>query len=599
MPDTNTSTVPARIDALRAELASRGLDAFIVPRFDAHQGEYVAPRDERLAWVTGFSGSAGVAIVTATTVAMFVDGRYTVQVSKQCSGSLFEHHHLFDAPPETWIADQVATGTVIGFDPMHIPPSWYRRFKDAAESVGAQLTATDDNPIDAIWTDQPAPPTGEISTFPLQFAGKKVADKQADLLAAMEDAEAIIAIETQPDNIAWFLNVRGGDVAYNPIPHSFLLIEADGDVIWFVDQAKFADDVRDALPDHLAVQPMEAFLTTLQERIGSGDRVMFDPDFTSAAILLAVEAAGAIAVEKSSPLTLTKAVKNETELNGLRACHIRDGVAWTEFSAWLTSAVPARAAANDPLTERGVEDKILEFRQPQPGFIYESFKTISAAAGNAAMCHYATTETDNALVLPDQPYLIDSGGQYVTGTTDATRSLSFGQTPDRYEEAYTAVYKAFHALATLRFPKGTQGHHIDAICRRPLWDLGLDYDHGTGHGIGHFLSVHEQPQRIGKIYNPVDLRPGMVLSIEPGYYEADRFGIRIENLFEIVEADDGFMEFRTLTFAPIQTEMLIKDRLTGPERTWLNNYHADLERELGPYLSDGAKKWLSTTIERL
>ncbi|MEM7443819.1 MAG: aminopeptidase P family protein [Pseudomonadota bacterium] len=599
MPETTLSTVPVRIDALRAELDSRGLDAFIVPRFDAHQGEYVAPRDERLAWVTGFTGSAGLAIVTADVVAVFVDGRYTVQLSKQCPSPPFEHHHLFDAPPEDWIAERMSAGSVIGFDPMHLPPTWYRRFKDAADRTGAELIPVEANPVDAVWVDQPAAPSGEISTFPLQFAGKKSADKQTDLLNAMNSVGADFAVETQPDNIAWLLNVRGRDVEFNPIPHSFVLMASDGATVWFVDQAKFADDVPDALPKDIVVQPQETFLPTLRQRFGKDDKVLLDPEFSPSAVLLAVEAAGAVAIERPSALTLAKAVKNETELNGLRACHIRDGVAWTEFSAWLATAVPTRAAAGDPLTEQEAEDKILELRQGQPGFIYESFKTISAAAGNAAMCHYATSATSNALILPENPYLIDSGGQYVTGTTDATRSMSFGQTPPGYDEAYTAVYKAFHALATLRFPKGTQGHHIDAISRRPLWDLGLDYDHGTGHGIGHCLSVHEQPQRIGKIYNPVDLKPGMMMSIEPGYYEADRFGIRIENLFEIIEAADGFMEFRNLTYAPIQTATLLNARLTQAEKDWLNQYHADLERELGPHLSDGAQTWLGSAIERL
>lgn len=580
-------------------MAAQGLDALIVPRFDAHQGEYVAPHDERLAWISGFTGSAGLAILTSDTVAMFVDGRYTVQLARQCPGALFEHHHLIDAPPERWIADRMSDGQTIGFDPMLLPPSWYRRFEKAAVKAGARMAPLDRNPVDAVWRDQPPPPLGEISAFPLQFAGKSAADKCADLFSTMAAAGADYMLETQPDNIAWLLNVRGSDVAYNPTPHSFLLAAADGTICWFVDDAKLTGEVIDALPNQTTIVAPTDFLTTLRQRLGASTRVLIDPDFSPMAALLAIEAAGGTALEEPSPLTLAKAVKNATELNGLRACHIRDGVAWTEFCAWLAQMVPIRAEAGKPLSEREAEDKILEFRKAQPGFLYESFQTISAAGGNAAMCHYATSAENNAPIRPATPYLVDSGGQYMTGTTDATRSISFGTTPDGYDEAYTAVFKAFHALATLRFPKGTQGHHIDAICRRPLWDLGLDYDHGTGHGVGHRLSVHEQPQRIGKLHNPIDLMPGMVLSVEPGYYEADRFGIRIENLFEIVEADSGFMEFRTLTCAPIQTESLLAHHLTEPERRWLNRYHADLARDLAPYLSETARSWLKTAIREL
>jgi Xaa-Pro aminopeptidase len=369
-------------------------------------------------------------------------------------------------------------------------------------------------------------------------------------------------------------------------------MSSSGKSWWFVNDKKVSDVVRDGLPGAVEILPEDVFLSTLRHHIGPAARVLIDPDFSPAAVFLEIEEAGGTAVERPSPLTLTKATKNGTELNGFRACHIQDGVAWTEFSAWLAGTVPARAADGTPVTEIEAEEKILSFRQAQSGFIYESFRSISAAAGHAALCHYAATAASNAEIVPETPYLLDSGGQYANGTTDATRSFAFGTLPDGYAEAYTAVFKAFHALATLRFPTGTQGHHIDAICRRPLWDLGLDYDHGTGHGVGQCLSVHEQPQRIGKIYNPVDLRPGMVLSIEPGFYQAGSFGIRIENLFEIVEAPDSFMEFHSLTYAPIQTDMLLRDRLTDDERNWLDTYHAGLVRILTPYLSDPAARWL-------
>lgn len=591
MLETLSADTARNMAALRAEMRIRDLDAFILPRFDAYQGEYVAPHDERLAFVTGFSGSAGMAIVTQETAAIFVDGRYSVQVREECPGTLFSYHHLFSEPPEEWLSGIARDDWSIGFDPMHIPPRWYDRFATALAPCGAGLKAQPDNPVDVIWHDQPAPPMGLVETMPQQFAGQGVTSKITDLVGFMAKHDAQYCIETQPDNIAWCLNVRGNDVPFNPIPQSFMIIDKSGAVTWFVAQGKLEQDIRDALPDAVEILSPDDFLATIRSRVAPGQGVLIDPDFSPVAVRLLLEEAGAKVLRRSSHLTLAKARKNRTELEGLRACHIHDGVAVTEFSAWLAETVPLRAAAGNPVTEREAEDKILEFRQQQPGFISESFATISAAAGNAAMCHYATTVESNAPILPDAVYLLDSGGQYETGTTDITRSFSFGQRPEGYDRAYTAVFKAFHALLTLRFPRGTQGHHIDAICRRPLWDLGLDYDHGTGHGIGHRLSVHEHPQRIGKPVSAVDLVPGMVMSIEPGHYVANQYGIRIENLFEIIEADDGFMEFKTITWVPIQTDMLIESALTEAEQDWLGAYHRETEQKLQPYLSGRALAW--------
>lgn len=595
MPENRLALLTGRQTALRDEMKTRGLDALIVPRFDAHQGEYVAPHDERLGFVTGFTGSAGVAIVTSDSVRLFVDGRYTVQAQNQCPAELIERDHLFENPPETWLGETAQSEWVIGYDAMLLPPNWVKRFEAAADAAGAVLTPLAGNPVDAIWTDQPAEPFGTISAFPLQFAGLSAETKRDDLLKLMVREGADILVETQPDNIAWFLNVRGDDVAYNPMPQSFLLLDKAGAGHWFVNLAKFEDGLTDTLPDWLTVHPKDTFLDVLCGEVRPGNQVMLDPDFSPVAVTHLVRAAKAEPIHKLSPITSAKACKNATELEGLRACHIEDAVAWVNFGAWLQTSVAQRAAAGDPVSEYEAEQKILEFRQARPGFLSESFHTISCAGANAAMCHYAADLEVSAPILPTAPYLLDSGGQYETGTTDATRSYSFGTLPEGYAEAYTAVYKALFALATLRFPKGTQGHHIDAICRRPLWDLGLDYDHGTGHGIGHRLSVHEQPQRIGKPHNPVDLVAGMVLSIEPGYYKAGSYGIRIENLFEIRETDDGFLCFENMTWIPIQTDALILDRLSDEEITWLNRYHAKVEELVGLRCSDDARRWLSAT----
>ncbi|WP_254436865.1 aminopeptidase P family protein [Ruegeria arenilitoris] len=594
-PDHRTT-----VSALRDELAKQGLDAFILPRYDAHQAEYVAPHDERLAHVTGFTGSAGMAIVTPDTVAIFVDGRYVVQAANQCADPIFSHHHLHNEPPENWLASAAGSDWKIGYDAMHLPPVWYDRFFSALTDTCAELVATKTNPVDVVWPDQPAPPMGKIEPFPLQFAGKSAADKISELVSEMRAQGAALLVETQPDNIAWLLNVRGSDVAFNPIPLSFLLVDVSGQVYWFVADRKVSADITDHLPKHVRLLPMEALLPTLTDKAQAGQGVLFDPDFSPEAVRSVLREIGAKEQPQRGLITLTKARKNQIEVEGLRACHIADGVAWTEFCAWLAHEVPARATFGHPVTEREAEHKILSFRRQQPGFIYESFNTISAAAGNAAMCHYATGPDNQVPISSDGTYLLDSGGQYETGTTDATRSFAFWtHRPEGYDRAYTAVFKAFHAIATLRFPAGTQGHHIDAICRRPLWDLGLDYDHGTGHGIGHRLSVHEHPQRIGKPHNPVDLAPGMILSIEPGYYETDRFGIRIENLFEIVQAEDGFMEFSNLTWIPIQTDMLLLDKLSDAERSWLNSYHAELVQRIGSHLSAKALSWVSSNCGQI
>lgn len=601
MTDTYSQTIPERIQLLRQELSARSLDAFLVPRHDAHQGEYVAPCDARLAWLTGFTGSAGQAVVTAKTVAVFVDGRYTVQLRQQCPGPMFEYHHALNEPVATWLAGAMKPGQRLGFDPMLSPPSLYGALRAAAESAGAELFAVDTNPIDLIWRDRPAAPKGRITAFPQQFAGRSAMDKLFDLQKAMRDGAVDMMIETQPDNIAWLLNVRGEDVAYNPIPQSFLLVEVTGAVTWFVDAAKFGADLAESLPAPVSILPQDDFLPTISAKAASRKSIWIDPDFSPAAVLLALQGAGATPVQTPSALTLAKSAKNATELSGMRDCHVHDGLALTRFSEWLHREVPARAAAGVPVTEREAEEMARTFRAVHPAYLYDSFAPISAAGGNAAMCHYAATDADNAPILPDRPYLLDSGGQYANGTTDVTRSFAFGARPEGYDRAYTAVFKAFVALATLRFPKGTKGHHIDAICRRPLWDLGLDYDHGTGHGVGHCLSVHEHPQRIGKDVNPVDLRPGMVMSIEPGHYVADSYGIRIENLFEIIETQDGFMEFKNLTLVPIQTEMLILPDLTRQELGWLNDFHRDVFAALHrlPGLDARTVAWLDSACREL
>ena len=583
----------ATLAALRAELAARGLDAFLLPRYDAHQGEYLAPCDERLAHVTGFTGTAGLAVVTADTVALFTDGRYRVQAQAECPPRLFQHYHIEAEPPEAWLAAAVRPGWRVGFDAMLLPPSWHDRFAAALAPTGAALMPLDTNPVDAIWHDRPAPPLGKVWPMPLQYAGRSAADKRAALLAHMAARGAGLCVETQPDNIAWLLNVRGADTRFLPAPQSFLTVDQAGHIRWFVDPAKIGADIADHLPANLTLAPPADFLRHIAAT-GSGTRVLIDPDRSPAAVRLALQARGAEVLAEPGWITSAKAVKHAAELSGMRACQISDGIAWTEFSAWLADTVPARAAAGKPVSEHEAAERLAAMRAEHEGYLGESFATISASGANAAMCHYHAPATGGAALRPGTPYLLDAGAQYDIGTTDATRVFAFGGAlPDGYRAACTAVFRAFHALVSLRFPRGTQGHHIDAIARRPLWDIGADYDHGTGHGVGHCLSVHEHPARLGRKYNPVDLEPGMVMTVEPGLYREGRFGIRLENTVELVEEPDGFLAFRSLTLVPFQTDLLDLSALTAAERAWLSAYHAEVARRIGPHLSLRARTWLA------
>lgn len=569
-----------RIALLRAQMKLQRVDALIVPRFDAHQGEYVAPCDARLAWLTGFTGTAGFAIVTPETVEIFVDGRYTVQATQECRGVDFRFHHLVDDAPDRWLA-AADPAWMVGYDAMLLPPTWAERFR---AGLGDRLQALDGNPLDAVWHDRPAPPNAPIRPFPLQLAGRSPLSKRDDLMQAMSKAGADLLIETQPDNIAWFLNLRGSDFAYVPTVRSFLLVGRQGQAQLFVDPGQVTEEITDFLPNWLSVHPLPSFLAEVERQVTAEQTVLLDPDYTPDAVARLLERAKARQLRQFSPLTMGKAIKNPVELAGIRACHLHDGVALTEFCAQLERMLPT--------TELAAEELILSLRRRNDGFLMSSFRTISAAGANAAMCHYAATPDSNASITAGVTYLLDSGAQYESGTTDATRCLAFGPVSPAYRRAYTAVFKAFHALMTLRFPVGTRGHHIDAICRRPLWDLGMDYDHGTGHGVGHSLSVHERPQRIGKEVNDVNIAAGMILTIEPGHYVAGEYGIRIENLVEVVTRPDGFLEFANLTLVPIQLAMLNLDDLSPDQVGWLLDYNQTIRTKLGPLLSPAALAWV-------
>ena len=578
-----SSTSP--LSALRHWLEASHLDGMIVTRADAWQSEYCAPCDEKLAWLTGFDGSAGVALVLKDKALLFVDGRYQVQARVQVNLDEIEIHHLHNEPLAEWLTENVEAGTRIGFDALLMTNTEFEQLS----ATPCRLVPLKVSPFDALWTDRPAAPAGLIREMPVEVSGESSEDKRQRVAAVLAANNADYLAVTLPDNIAWLLNVRGSDIPTSPVPLSFALLSRDGHVEWFVNDNKLGalpEDVRNAF----TIAPQDAFIERCQQ-IAAGKRVMVDADSAPVALRFAIEPRGEI-VWRTDPITLMKATKNPIELAGYRACHHQDGAAWVNFLAWLSREVPLREAAGNPLTELEVQAQQLAFRQQQPGFIEQSFATISASSSNAAMCHYHSSEASNKPIGHDHFYLNDSGGQYVNGTTDATRTLAWGKVGPQQRLHYTAVLRGFLSLITLQFPSGTQGHQLDAFARRPLWEMGLDYDHGTGHGVGHQLLIHENPHRIAKKVNPWPLVAGNIMTIEPGYYLGDSHGIRIENQVEIVESRPGFCKFASLTLIPIDLSQVELDLLSEQEKAWLDAYHQQVREALSPLVNSDARSWL-------
>ncbi|WP_077964422.1 M24B family metallopeptidase [Ensifer adhaerens] len=584
--------ISGRIGALRRKLVETGLDGYVVPRFDEHQGEYCAPHDNRLAFVTGFTGSAGVAIVMRDRAAIFVDGRYQVQVRDEVDLGTFAIEHFYDAPLKVWLKNNLRKGERVGFNAMLLPSTWDADCSRSVELAGGLWSPVEEDLVDAVWTDQPEKPLGKITAFPVANAGESVADKKRRIAAMLAEQGADLLVEAQPDNIAWFLNVRGRDVAFNPMPQSFLIFDRSGKTEWLVDHRKLPNDLSDFELDDVAIAEPGQLLGRVKA-MAAGRTALIDPGFAPSATAHATRAAGGTVQLARSPITLAKMHKNATELSGFRDCHRLDGAAWVRFFAWLEGSAVERDASGKPVTELEAEERILAYRQMAESFVEPSFRSISAAGGHAAMCHYAATAASNGLIRKDDVYLLDSGGQYLTGTTDATRTTAIGPVSDEIRRAYTAVLKGLISMVSLKFPRGSFGHQLDAFARRPLWDLGLDYDHGTGHGVGHFLSVHEQPQRFDRRVNEIELKPGMVTTIEPGYYKAGAYGIRIENQVEVVDDGDGFLSFRSLTLVPIDLRLADLDLLTTAERTWLDVYHRRVAQELDGLLDQETVGWLA------
>jgi Xaa-Pro aminopeptidase len=570
------------LSALRNHLLAQGLDGMIVPRADAWQSEYAAPHDDKLAWVSGFTGSAGVALVLQEKALIFVDGRYQVQVRNEVDLQAWEIHHLHNDPLET----HLPAGSRIGFDPMLMVNSQF----ELLNAANCTLIPLTEDPFAAVWHDRPAAPQGAIREMPLSIAGESSADKRARVAAQLESNGADYLVITQPDNIAWLLNVRGADIPTSPVPLSFALLGRNGEVEWFVDAAKTAN-LPQALLASLTLLPMEQLIPRCQE-IASGKRIQLDADSAPVALRFAVEQHGGEVTWATDPITFIKATKNEVELEGYRDCHRKDGAAWVNFLAWLSHEVPARLAAGNPLTELEAQAKQLRFREQQETFIEQSFGTISAASANAAMCHYHSSDATNAAITADSFYLNDSGGQYHNGTTDATRTLAYGSLDPQRKLHYTAVLKGFLSLITLQFPSGSFGHQLDAFSRHHLWELGLDFDHGTGHGVGHQLLIHEAPHRIAKKVNLWPLAAGNIMTIEPGYYLEGEYGIRIENQVEIIDAMPGFCRFASLTMIPLDLSQVELNMLTDREKQWLDDYHQQVRDTLSPLVDSDARPWL-------
>ena len=584
----------SRLAALRAEFARRGLDGFVVPLSDEHQGEYVARRSQRLAWLTGFTGSAGMAIVLAERAALFVDGRYTLQAAAQVDGSLYEHRHVTEEPPDAWLREHLAENAALGYDPRLHGASQRDRLAAPCRAVGASLVPCEDNPIDALWADQPPAPLGPIAPHPARFAGAEAGEKREVVAARLAEKGAAAAVLSAPDSIAWLLNVRGADVANSPLPHSFAIVHGDGDVDWFVDRRKLLPEVPAHLGNAVHVQAPETMAIVLDGLAGAGKAVLIDAAATPAWMVDRLTEGGAEVIHGADPCALPKACKNAVELDGIRAAHRRDGAALTRFLAWLAAAPPGS------VTELDAVAQLAATRAGGEHYRGPSFDTISGAGPNGAIVHYRVTAESNRTLEPGSLYLVDSGGQYLDGTTDVTRTVAIGPPEPEHRDRFTRVLRGHIALATARFPRGTTGAQLDTLARQFLWQAGLDYDHGTGHGVGHYLNVHEGPQRVSRMGSAAALAPGMVVSNEPGYYKTGAYGIRIENLVAVTEADDadgGFLGFETLTLAPIDRALIDPAKLTADERAWLDAYHARVAQTLAPLLADdmATLAWLRTT----
>ncbi len=594
------TTAADRLARLRGELAAHGLDGFLVPLTDEHSSEYVGDYARRLHWLTGFAGSAGTAVVLAGTAALFVDGRYTLQVRQQVPEGLYEFRQVPAEPPEAWLAERAPAGARIGYDPwLHTRPGLHRIEAALARAGrGAALVAVDQNPVDSIWADRPAPSTAPAEVLDEALAGRSSADKRRAIGQAIAAAGADAAVIAALDSVAWLFNIRGADVPRTPVVRAFALLWADGRATLFTDPAKIPPEVGAHLGGEVAVEPYAAILPAI-ERFGG--RLMMDPAWCVAALFdAAARRGGVTVVEGRDPCILPKAAKNAVELAGMRAAHVRDGLAVTRFLHSLE--------ADPPADELAAESRLAALRRESNLLKDLSFDPISGFGPNGAIVHYRASPETNRRFEGDSLYLIDSGGQYPDGTTDITRTIAIGTPTAEMRACYTRVLKGHVALATARFPKGTRGGQLDVLARQYLWAAGLDYAHGTGHGVGHYLGVHEGPQRIAAAVGAPGveepLLPGMVLSNEPGFYKEGAWGIRIENLVIVVEDPkpgdaQPMLAFETITLAPLDRRLIEVSLLSAAEIEWVDAYHARVRAAHAAHLSGAALDWLEAATAPL
>jgi Xaa-Pro aminopeptidase len=591
------STYEDRLAALREQLKSDRLDGFVVPICDEHMSEYVGEYAQRLGWLTGFGGSAGTAVVMAQEAAIFTDGRYTIQVREQVSAKHWQYVGVPETSIADWLADHAPAGGRIGYDPWVHTKGWAEAAAKALKEKGAELVAVDRNPVDAVWAEQPAPSDAKMIALEDQYSGQSSAQKRAAVADWLTQHNLDAAVISALDSVAWTFNIRGEDVSHTPVALSFAMLGADGTADLYVELEKVDDAVRQHLGNAVRVHPRSAFAPALGNL--KGKRIAVDPDRAVAAIFDRLAAGGAHIVPLRDPTILPKAQKNPVEQAGHRAAQKRDGAALSRFLHWLEGEAP-----KGQQTELSAAAKLRDFRVATGKLKDLSFDTISGAGPNGAICHYKVDETTNRRIDPSSVYLVDSGGQYLDGTTDVTRTVWVGpgEPTAEMKDRFTRVLKGHIALARATFPEGTRGAQLDTLARMHLWAAGLDYAHGTGHGVGAFLAVHEGPQRIGKFAGgqagtDEPLLPGMFLSNEPGYYKAGEYGIRIENLVlveerEIAGAEGRYFGFETLTFAPIDRTLVDTSLMTRDELRWWDDYHAQVLEVVGPQLDGDAKAWL-------
>ncbi len=598
---SETEKGPERLKELRKQMRREKLTVFLVPYADEHQNEYLPAHAERLAWLTGFTGSAGFAVVTLKEAMVFVDGRYTLQVTEQVDRKAFTSESLIDTPPTRWIEKNTDGKDRIGYDPWLLTISQLKRFSSAAEKSGAKLVPVD-NPIDRIWADQPLPPKGEVSVFPIRHAGKSAAEKIDEIQKEIKLIGADLCLLTDPASLAWLYNIRGSDMPHNPIPLGYSLVPARGKPVIFMDTEKIDSKTREHLKSVSSLAAPDKLVPRLETK-SSGKRVLCDPNLVSSHLANVIAKAGGEIVEARDPVVLPRALKNRTELDGARMSHVRDGVAMARFLHW--------ADEQDPVdhTEISFAMQLERFRREtakkmNSELVDISFATISGSGPNGALPHYRVTEKSNRRIDKNSLYLTDSGGQYPDGTTDITRTIAIGKPPAAAIQNFTLVLKGHIAIATAVFPKGTRGIDLDPFARRALWEHGRDFAHGTGHGVGSHLNVHEGPQSISK-RGMEELRPGMIISNEPGYYAKGKYGIRTENLVIVTEpvtfsgGDQPMLGFETITLAPIDLRLIDPKMLSGEEVNWLNAYHRRVFKTLAPHLGKAEKNWLKQATRKI